>query len=90
MFKSSVSPVMCRYCGNIACKTCFYRWVEDNYKCGCCRKTISRPDLISPPIIDKIKGFLKNVEKKNNDECILHNEKILYFCVNCIKKFCGK
>ena len=85
-------PVICRYCGNIACKTCFYKWVESHGKCGCCRKKIKKIDLISPPIIEKMRGFLKKVgnENKKDKKCILHHEKILYFCVNCIQNFCGK
>ena len=88
----SNNPVICRYCGNIACKTCFYKWVESHAKCGCCRKRIIKSDLISPPIIEKIYGFLTKVrnEDKKDKQCILHQEKILYFCANCIEKFCGK
>ena len=87
----SQNPVICRYCGNIACKTCFYKWVETHHKCGCCRKNISKHELISPPIIGKINGFLKHIDEKNKEnQCILHQEKILYFCANCIKEFCGK
>ena len=88
---TSVNPVICRYCGNIACKICFYKWLESHSKCGCCRRNISEFDLISPPIISKINLYLKEIQIRTDlDKCEIHKEKILFFCVNCVKKYCGK
>lgn len=90
-FNPSNNPVICRYCGNIACKNCFYKWINNHYNCGCCRKNITIKDLISPPIINKINEFLKDIQNKSKiDQCLEHKEKFLYFCVNCSKKYCGK
>ena len=87
----SISPVICRFCGNIACRSCFTKWVNTHFKCGCCRKNMTSFDLISPPIIGKINNYLKDIQnKKELDQCLIHKEKILFFCVNCIKKYCGK
>ena len=86
----SINPVICRFCGNIACKKCFTKWVKEHFKCGCCRKNISTHDLISPPIINRINNYLKEIQNKKEIKCLTHNEKILFFCVNCIKKYCGK
>lgn len=90
-FSPSKNPVICRHCGNIACKTCFYKWINIHYNCGCCRKYITKNDLISPPIIDKINEFLKDIQNKfEKDLCLKHKEKYLFFCVNCSSKYCGK
>ena len=84
------SPVICRFCGNIACKQCFYKWLYTCNHCGYCRKKISHNDLISPPILSKIQDFLKGFQDTNNEQCIEHKEKFLFFCVTCLKKYCGK
>ena len=87
----SKEPVICRFCGNVACKNCFYKWINIHYNCGICRKYITKKDLISPPIIGKINEFLKDNQNKNKIElCLKHKEKFLYFCANCSKKYCGK
>ena len=87
----SKDPAICRYCGNIACKKCFSKWINTHYKCGCCRKNITKEDLISPPIIGKINEFLNNIKDKVEiEQCKQHKEKYLYYCVNCVKKYCGK
>jgi hypothetical protein len=87
----SINPVICRYCGNIACEKCFSKWLNTQNKCGCCRKYMARNDLIAPPIIGKINEFLNNIKDKVEfDQCKQHKEKYLFYCVNCIKKYCGK
>ena len=87
----SKDPSICRHCGNIACKKCFSKWINTHYKCGCCRKNITKEDIISPPIIGKINEFLKNIKDKVEfDQCKQHKEKYLYYCVNCVRKYCGK
>ena len=87
----SINPVICRFCGNMACKICFNKWIRNNSKCGCCRKKISKEDLISPPIIKNINNYINNFqEEKSHEICKVHNEKILFFCMKCLKKYCGK
>ena len=87
----SDDPVICRFCGNMACKKCFNRWIQDNHKCGCCRKQMDKNDLISPPIIKNLNNYIKNLnEELNREICQIHKEKILFFCMKCLKKYCGK
>ena len=87
----SKDPVICRFCGNIACGKCFRLWVNEKNKCGCCRKKITNNDLISPPILEKINYFLKESQKNDeNEKCSKHKEKFLFYCINCVKKYCGK
>ena len=90
-FNTSKDPVICRFCGNVACKNCFYKWINIHHNCGICRKYITKNDLISPPIIGKINEYLKDIQNKYKiEQCLKHKEKYLYFCVNCSKKYCGK
>ena len=88
----SKDPVICRFCGNMACKKCFYKLLkEKNKKCGCCRKELTKEDLISPPIIKNISNYINKLQKEINHEiCQIHKEKILFFCMKCLKKYCGK
>ena len=87
----SVDPVICRFCGNMACEKCFYRWIETNNKCAVCRKNIKKEDLISPPIIKNLNNYINKLEnERSHDICKIHNEKILFFCMKCLKKYCGK
>ena len=87
----SVNPVICRFCGNMACKKCFTKWIESNSKCAVCRKNIKKEDLISPPIIKNINNYINKLEEEKSHEiCKIHNEKILFFCMKCLKKYCGK
>ena len=87
----SVNPVICRFCGNMACKKCFTKWIETNSKCAVCRKNIKKEDLISPPIIKNINNYINKLEEEKSHEiCKIHNEKILFFCMKCLKKYCGK
>ena len=88
----SLDPVICRFCGNMACKKCFKKWLKnENKKCGCCRKELKEDDLISPPIIKNISNYLNKFQEELNHEiCRIHKEKILFFCMNCLKKYCGK
>ena len=86
----SKSPVICRFCGNISCQRCSLKWLNTRNFCGYCRRIISHHDLISPPILSKIKDFLKGVEPAKVEQCIEHKENILFFCVNCLKKYCGR
>ena len=87
----TVDPVICRFCGNMACEKCFYRWIETNSKCAVCRKNIKKEDLISPPIIKNLNNYINKLEnERSHDICKIHNEKILFFCMKCLKKYCGK
>ena len=88
----SFDPVICRFCGNIACKKCFNQWLKNkNSKCGCCRKNITKDDLIAPPIIKNINNYINKLQEEINHEmCKIHQEKILFFCMKCLKKYCGK
>ena len=41
--------------------------------------------------MEKMQEINKDLSEKNNfDRCIIHKEKILYYCFNCAKKLCGK
>ena len=51
---ASIDPVICRFCGNIACRSCTQNWMKTDSKCGCCRKYLNSDDLISPPIIKNL------------------------------------
>ena len=87
----TVDPVICRFCGNMACEKCFYRWIETNSKCAVCRKNIKKEDLISPPIIKNLNNYINKLEnERSHDICKIHNEKILFFCMKCLKKYCGR
>ena len=87
----SVDPVICRFCGNMACKKCFHRWIETNNKCAVCRKNLKKEDLISPPIIKNLNNYINKLEnERSHDLCRIHNEKILFFCMKCLNKYCGK
>ena len=86
-----VEPLMCRFCSNIACEKCFLDKSKYNIRCKCCFRKLIKEDLVPIPILSKIKNFLINNNNKNEiDKCLKHDEKILYYCVNCVKKFCGK
>ena len=88
---TSTDPVICRFCGNISCKKCLNSWIRNNNKCGCCRKQISKKDIISLPILKNINNCISQINKEKNQEiCSIHNEKILFFCMKCLKKYCGK
>ena len=90
-FNPSKDPVLCRFCGNIGCKNCFSNWINSHHNCGFCHKEISKNDLISPPIIGKIKEFLKEIQNNNQaEQCLKHKEKFLFYCINCSKRYCGK
>jgi len=87
----STDPVICRFCGNISCKKCLNSWIRNNNKCGCCRKQITKNDIISLPILKNINNCINEItEEKNHEICGIHNEKILFFCMKCLKKYCGK
>ena len=87
----STDPVICRFCGNISCKKCLNSWIRNNNKCGCCRKQITKNDIISLPILKNINNCINEItEEKNHEICSIHNEKILFFCMKCLKKYCGK
>ena len=87
-------PIICRYCGNLACKNCLNKWMKENEKCGVCRNNIIKNDIISPIIMKRINNYIsefdKIKEKENNNICNIHKEKILFFCMKCLKKYCGK
>ena len=88
---TSTDPVICRFCGNISCKKCLNSWIRNNNKCGCCRKQISKKDIISLPILKNINNCINQINQEKNQEiCSIHNEKILFFCMKCLKKYCGK
>ena len=88
----SFDPVICRFCGNIACKKCFKKWLTNkSQKCGCCRKKLTKNDLISLPIIKKLNNYINKFQEESNDEiCQIHQEKILFYCMKCLKKYCGR
>ena len=90
----SKEPIICRYCGNLACKKCLDKWKKNNDKCGVCRKIIPKDDVIPPIIMKKIGNYINEIdkikEKEIRDVCVIHKEKILFFCMKCLKKYCGK
>ena len=45
----SKEPIICRYCGNLACKKCLDKWKKNNDKCGVCRKIIPKDDTVRMP-----------------------------------------
>ena len=88
---ASIDPVICRFCGNIACRSCTQNWMKTDSKCGCCRKYLNSDDLISPPIIKNLNKYLNEFQYQiGHETCKIHNEKILFFCMNCLQKYCGK
>ena len=90
-FNPSKDPILCRFCGNIGCKNCFSNWVNNHHNCGYCHKEISKSDLISPPIIGKIKEFLKEIQNNNQaEQCLKHKEQYLFYCINGSKRYRGK
>ena len=87
----SKDPVMCRFCGNVACKDCFLSRIRNNRRCGGCYKSITNNDLVPAPILGKIKNLLLKIKNENEiDKCLIHEEKILFYCIKCAKKYCGK
>lgn len=67
---------------------------KNNDKCGVCRKIIPKNEIIPPIIMKKIGNYINEIdkikEKEIRDVCIMHKEKILFFCMKCLKKYCGK
>ena len=87
-------PAICSFCGNLACKKCLDKWMENNSKCGVCRHIMTKKDIISPLLTKKLTSFINEIdnikEKETRDVCDIHKEKILFFCMKCLKKYCGK
>ena len=87
-------PAICSFCGNLACKKCLDKWMENNSRCGVCRHNMTKKDIISPIITKKLTSFMNEIDKikdkETRDICDIHKEKILFFCMKCLKKYCGK
>lgn len=85
----SKDPFMCRFCGNIACEDCFLSRIRNNRRCGSCYKSITNNDLVPSPILGKLKKLLLKIKNENEiDKCLIHEEKILFYCIKCAKKYC--
>lgn len=95
----------CKYCKNFFCDNCIKK-SEINKLCKYCNKKteyIKFNDYLISFVHNSFKTRFKTIflegkkqklkyvlNEKNCKKCLLHNEKILFYCFNCHKNLCGK
>ena len=88
-------------CLHYACKGCFgqyFKKLNSNIiPCPLCKGSIKKDNLVNIPIVESIKGILKDVKNNRMDDnnikieekCKAHpNNQIFYICLDCQAKMC--
>ena len=88
-------------CPHYACKSCFDQYFQkknsNSVPCPLCRKLIKKKNLVKIPIVESLKGILKDIQNTRIDDnnikieenCKHHpNNKIKYICLDCQINMC--
>ncbi|CAI2368868.1 unnamed protein product [Moneuplotes crassus] len=84
--------MICRFCGNNACNSCWNRVINQRSKCFFCRKRINKRDLVRNLIAERIRYQQRILASQNDNKptkkCPEHDKPGRLFCETCSCFFC--